>query len=69
MAGNEGWLGIAAEEGESEGLDYTMTAPPEEPMAPPGRWIKDNLFSSVSNTIQTIVFGLILLGLMRWILA
>ena len=65
---NEGWLGIAPDEGDSEDLDYTMTAPPEDPMVPPGRWVKDNLFSSVSNTIQTVVFSLILVGLMRWIL-
>ncbi len=32
------------------------------------RWVRENLFSSVSNTLQTIVFSAILLGLMRWIL-
>lgn len=67
-AGNEGWVGIAVDEGESERLDYTMSAPPEEPMTPAGRWMKDNLFSSTSNTIQTVVFSIVLLGLARWFL-
>ena len=35
---------------------------------PPGRWIRENLFSSVSNGIQTVVFAAILIGLMRWLL-
>ena len=48
--------------------DLTMSAPPEDPMAPPGRWLRENLFSTVGNTIQTIIFGLILMGLTRWIL-
>ena len=65
---NEGWIGIAPGAGESDDLDYTMSAPPEDPMMPAGRWIKQNLFSSVSNTIQTLIFGAILLGLMRWLL-
>lgn len=69
MAGNEGWLGIAPDEGESEELDYTLAAPPEDPMVPPGRWIKENLFSSIGNSIQTIVFSLILIGLIRWLLS
>ncbi len=63
-----GWLGVAADEGESEDLDYTLTAPPEDPITPPGRWMRENLFSSVGNTIQTVVFSVILLGLIRWIL-
>lgn len=46
----------------------TGSAPPEQPMTPPGRWIKDNLFSSTSNTIQTIVFSVILVALARWLL-
>jgi His/Glu/Gln/Arg/opine family amino acid ABC transporter permease subunit len=49
-----------------------ITAPietrPEEPSHTAGRWIRDNLFSSVSNTIQTVVFSAIVLGLLRWIL-
>lgn len=53
--------------GEDE-LDETMAAPPEDPMVPPGRWIKQNLFSSVGNTIQTIIFSLILVGIIRWLL-
>lgn len=42
--------------------------PPDAPMSPPGRWLKDNLFSSVGNTIQTVVFGTILLLIVRWLL-
>ncbi len=44
-------------------------AAPDQPVAHPARWVKDNLFSSVSNTIQTILFTLILAGILRWILA
>lgn len=42
--------------------------PPASAATPARRWIRENLFSSVSNTLQTIVFGLILVGLLRWIL-
>lgn len=42
--------------------------PPEEPMVPAGRWLKENLFSSIGNTIQTVIFSLILIGLARWLL-
>jgi His/Glu/Gln/Arg/opine family amino acid ABC transporter permease subunit len=48
--------------------DLTLAAPPEDPMVPPGRWVKENLFSSVGNTIQTLVFSAILMGLTRWLL-
>jgi His/Glu/Gln/Arg/opine family amino acid ABC transporter permease subunit len=57
------------QEGDSELLDYTLALPPEDPVMPPGRWIKENLFSSKSNTIQTVVFGAILLLLIRWVLS
>jgi His/Glu/Gln/Arg/opine family amino acid ABC transporter permease subunit len=57
-------------EGESEQIDYghAQSAPPEDPMVPPGKWLKKNLFSSVGTTIQTIFFALILLGIMRFVL-
>ncbi|MGA1034366.1 MAG: amino acid ABC transporter permease [Ilumatobacteraceae bacterium] len=42
--------------------------PPEEQRHSAGRWVKENLFSSISNSIQTVVFSAIILGLMRWIL-
>lgn len=42
--------------------------PPDSASTPVRRWVRDNLFSSVSNTLQTIVFSLILVGLLRWIL-
>ena len=44
------------------------TAPPEAPLPSPARWVRDNLFSSVSNTVQTIAFTAVLLGLLRWVL-
>jgi His/Glu/Gln/Arg/opine family amino acid ABC transporter permease subunit len=65
---SEGWVGIAPEQGESELVDYTAALPPEDPMMPAGRWVKQNLFSSIGNTIQTIVFGALLLALLRWVL-
>ena len=46
----------------------TSTVPPESPLPPPGRWVRENLFSSVSNSIQTVVFSLIIIGLLRWVL-
>ena len=53
---------------DADDLDLTLAAPPEDPMTPPGRWIRENLFSTVGNSIQTVVFGLILMGLTRWLL-
>jgi len=44
------------------------TAPPEAPLPSPVRWVRDNLFSSVSNTVQTVAFTAVLLGLLRWVL-
>ena len=41
---------------------------PESPLPSPGRWVRDNLFSSIGNTIQTIVFSLAIFGLLRWLL-
>lgn len=52
--------------------DSTIGAPrtsaPEEALPPPTRWVRDNLFSSPTNTAQTVVFTAILLGLLRWAL-
>ncbi len=42
---------------------------PEVPVAHPVRWVKDNLFSSVSNTIQTIFFSALLAIILRWLLS
>ncbi len=56
------------QDGDAEALDYTKAAPPEEPVTPPGRWVKENLFSSTSNTIQTVIFGGLLLVLLRFVL-
>ena len=55
--------------GDDDEIDLTLSAPPEDPMVPPGRWVRENLFSSVSATIQTFVFGFILLGVMRFVLS
>jgi len=55
--------------GDAEFLDYTLEVPPEDPVTPPGRWMRENLFSSISNTIQTIVFAGIIVLLIRWLLS
>lgn len=34
----------------------------------PVRWVRENLFSSVGNSAQTVVFSLVILGLLRWLL-
>jgi len=39
--------------------DEAPSLPPVEPAVPPGKWIKDNLFSSIGSGILTLVFGLI----------
>ncbi len=41
---------------------------PEAESVSPGRWVRENLFSSVSNVIQSVFFSLVLLGLLRWVL-
>lgn len=41
---------------------------PETASVPPARWVRENLFSSVSNAIQTVFFSLVILGLLRWVL-
>jgi His/Glu/Gln/Arg/opine family amino acid ABC transporter permease subunit len=50
------------------GIGVPRTSPPEVALPSPRRWIRDNLFSSVTNTVQTLVFTVILLGLLRWAL-
>ncbi len=42
--------------------------PPEEPSLPPGEWLKKNLFSSVGNTILTILVGALLFWAFRGLL-
>lgn len=46
----------------------TSQRAPETPSTSPARWVRENLFSSVSNAIQTVFFSLVLLGLLRWVL-
>jgi general L-amino acid transport system permease protein len=41
---------------------------PEDPITPPGRWMRENLFSSWSNGIQTVLFSAILIGILKWLL-
>ncbi len=41
---------------------------PEGQRKSPGRWVRDNLFSSVGNTAQTVLFVAIMLGVLRWLL-
>jgi His/Glu/Gln/Arg/opine family amino acid ABC transporter permease subunit len=43
-------------------------APPDDPMTPAGKWVRENLFSSVGNGVQTAVFGALVLLLVRWLL-
>jgi general L-amino acid transport system permease protein len=42
--------------------------PPVEPAIPPGKWIKDNLFSSIGSGILTVVFGIIAFSAFRALL-
>jgi His/Glu/Gln/Arg/opine family amino acid ABC transporter permease subunit len=45
--------------------------PPEEPSVPPRQWIRKNLFSSISNTLLTLAFGVVVIfavrGLLRFV--
>ena len=41
---------------------------PETPLPSPARWVRDNLFSSVGNTLQTVFFSIVIFGLLRWLL-
>ncbi len=41
---------------------------PETALPSPGRWVRDNLFSSIGNTLQTLFFSLVIFGLLRWLL-
>ncbi|MCP4793668.1 MAG: amino acid ABC transporter permease [Actinomycetia bacterium] len=54
----------------SSGLGFpTITATPEEPHLPPRQWIRENLFSSLFNTVLTIVSSLVILAIVRGLLA
>ena len=44
------------------------TRQPEAALPSPGRWVRDNLFSSVGNTLQTVFFSIVIFGLLRWLL-
>jgi general L-amino acid transport system permease protein len=46
----------------------TPDAAPDQPVKHPIQWIKENLFSSVSNTVQTFLFAFILMAILRWLL-
>lgn len=43
-------------------------APSERPSASPGRWLRENLFSSVFNSALTVVFAILALWAMRGLL-
>ncbi|SVB45952.1 uncharacterized protein METZ01_LOCUS198806, partial [marine metagenome] len=43
--------------------------PPENPPPPPRQWIRENLFSSLFNTVLTIVSSLVILAIVRGLLA
>ena len=54
----------------SSGLGVpTIPAPPKEPHLPPRQWIRENLFSSLFNTVLTIVSSLVILAIVRGLLA
>ncbi len=46
----------------------TPSLAPKQVAHGPSQWAKQNLFSSVTNTVQTIVFGLLLVIILQWIL-
>lgn len=50
-----------------EGMAADRNRVPDEPAGGPLDWIRKNLFSSVGNSIQTVVFSLVLLGALRWL--
>ncbi len=72
MAGGEQYSGVHVLD--PEGVDYTgaeveaTTVKPDDPPMPPVQWMKTNLFSSVANSILTVVSGLFALWAIRGIL-
>ena len=46
----------------------TANQAPDKPIKDPVQWAKENLFSSVGNTIQTILFTALLVFILRWLL-
>ena len=66
LGGGTAELIAQADEREAEEL----ASRPDEPSLPPTEWLKVNLFSSVTNTVLTILFGLlgvwVYRGLLNW---
>ena len=66
LGGGTAELIAQADEREAEEL----ASRPDEPSLPPVEWLKVNLFSSVTNTVLTILFGLlgvwVYRGLLNW---
>ncbi len=52
----------------AEPEEETSNLPPKVPRLPPGEWMKKNLFSSVGNSILTVVFVLVILAITRGLL-
>ncbi len=46
----------------------TANQAPDKPIKDPVQWAKENLFSTVGNTIQTILFTALLVFILRWLL-
>ena len=63
MASAEG-IDIAAAFGDDDGPNL----PPQEPAVSPGKWMKDNLFSSVGNSILTLFFAVVVFVAFRGLL-
>ena len=53
---------------ESDDASVDDGAPSERPSASPGRWLRENLFSSAFNSALTVVFALLALWAMRGLL-
>ena len=48
--------------------DDEASLPPDEPSLPPGEWLRKNLFSSIGNSIATVLAGLFALWALRGLL-
>jgi len=57
-----------AESAEAAAAASRNTVAPSVPAHGPVDWAKKNLFSSTSNTIQTVLFTLVILSILRWLL-
>ena len=52
----------------AESAESASASPPEQPSLPPGQWLRQNLFSSPFNSALTVVFGVLILLVVRGLL-